>query len=133
MYFVHKQIQWFTIYSSRNPRPTEGDHCENPSTRLTVELPEYSSILGSPRTKDHDHSLGSFNSVTNINRTRNRTGDIMATCQVLLSITGKEGHHSEPITFYLADLSQEDLILATDWLRLHNPDINWQTDQITLS
>ena len=71
--------------------------------------------------------------VTNIDRTRNRTGDITATCQVLLSITGKEGHHLEPITFYLADLGQEDLILGTDWLRLHNPDINWQTDQITLS
>src|SRR5882724_6311448 len=71
--------------------------------------------------------------VTNIDGTRNRTGDITATCQVLLSITGKEGHHSEPITFYLADLRQEDLILGTDWLRLHNPDVNWQTDQITHS
>jgi len=71
--------------------------------------------------------------VTNIDGTRNRTGDIMATCQVLLSITRKEGHHSEPITFYLANLGQEDLILGTDWLRLHNPDVNWQTDQITLS
>jgi len=46
---------------------------------------------------------------------------------------GKEGHHSEPITFYLANLGQEDLILGTDWLRLHNPDVNWQTDQIMLS
>ena len=51
---------------------------------------------------------------------------------MLLSITGKEGHHSEPIVFYLADLGQEDLILGTDWLQLHNPDINWQTDQITV-
>jgi len=39
----------------------------------------------------------------------------------------KKGHHSEPITFYLANLGQEDLILGTDWLRLHNPDVNWQT------
>src|SRR5882724_8567538 len=54
--------------------------------------------------------------VTNIDGMRNRTGDIMATCQVLLSITGKEGHHLEPITFYLANLGQEDLILGTDWL-----------------
>src|SRR5882724_4336810 len=52
--------------------------------------------------------------VTNIDGTRNKTGDITATCQILLSITGKEGHHSEPITFYLADLGQEDLILGTD-------------------
>jgi len=57
---------------------------------------------------------------------KTETGDITATCQVLLSITGKKGHHSEPITFYLADLGQEDLILGTDWLRLHNPDVNWQ-------
>jgi len=71
--------------------------------------------------------------VTNIDGTRNRTGDITATCQALLSITGKEGYHLEPITFYLADLGQEDLILGTDWLQLHNPDVNWQTNQITLS
>src|SRR5882724_11470536 len=71
--------------------------------------------------------------VTNIDGTKNKTGDITATCQVLLSIMGKEGHHSEPITFYLANLGQEDLILGTDWLRLHNPDVNWQTDQIMLS
>ena len=71
--------------------------------------------------------------VTNIDGTRNRTGDIMAMCQMLLSITGKEGHHLEPIIFYLADLGQEDLILGTNWLQLHNPDVNWQTDQITLS
>jgi len=53
--------------------------------------------------------------VTNIDGMRNRTGDIMAICQVLLSITGKEGHHLEPIIFYLANLGQEDLILGTDW------------------
>jgi len=54
--------------------------------------------------------------VTNIDGTRNRTGDIMETCQMLLSIMGKEGHHSESIVFYLADLGWEDLILGTDWL-----------------
>ena len=57
----------------------------------------------------------------------------METCQVLLSIMGKEGHHSESITFYLTNLGQDNLILGTDWLRLHNPDVNWQTNQITLS
>jgi len=71
--------------------------------------------------------------VINIDGTKNNLGDITETCQVLLSISGKEGHHSEPITFYLTNLGQDNLILGTDWLRLHNPDVDWQTDQITLS
>src|SRR5882762_2768009 len=71
--------------------------------------------------------------VTNIDGTKNNLGDITETCQVLLSITGKEGHHLETITFYLTNLGQDNLILGTDWLRLHNPDVDWQTNQITLS
>ena len=42
--------------------------------------------------------------VINIDGTKNKLGDITETCQVLLSITGKEGHHSESITFYLTNL-----------------------------
>src|SRR5882762_2625486 len=71
--------------------------------------------------------------VINIDGTKNNLGDITETCQVLLSISGKEGHHLETITFYLTNLGQDNLILGTDWLRLHNPDVNWQTNHITLS
>jgi len=44
MYLIHKQIQWFTIYSSRSSSPTEGNHCETQAL-VDSELLEYSSIL----------------------------------------------------------------------------------------
>jgi len=52
---------------------------------------------------------------------------------MLLSITGKEGHHSE-IHHLLSSRSRMRRSYSwNNWLQLHNPDINWQTNQITLS
>jgi len=109
MYLLQKQIQRFTIYSSRSSSPKKGITCKNSSTRWQRRLLGYSSILSSPRTKDSWPLpwLALFRSP--ILMEQETELGYRSNVPVLLSITGKEGHHSEPITFYLADLGQEIL------------------------
>jgi len=97
----------FAIYSSRSPSPTEENHCENSSTRWQRS---YRVLINTKftRTKDSRPLPGSPIPVTNIDGTRNRTGDITANMQVLLSIMGKEGHIRNN-HLYLADLGKKIL------------------------
>ena len=38
--------------------------------------------------------------------------------------------HSEVISFYIIEIASFDVILEKAWLKLHNPDIDWEYDQI---
>jgi len=38
--------------------------------------------------------------------------------------------HSEQISFYVIEIASFDLILGKPWLRTHNPDVDWEYDQI---
>ena len=41
--------------------------------------------------------------------------------------------HRETIKFYIANIGKQDVILGTDCLIKHNPEINWATYQVNLS
>ena len=41
--------------------------------------------------------------------------------------------HSELRHFYVIDLVNQDLFLGYDWLRQHNPEIDWKTNTLSLS
>jgi hypothetical protein len=41
--------------------------------------------------------------------------------------------HKETIQFYIADIGQQDIILGTPWLIMHNPNIDWTKDKVAIT
>ena len=67
--------------------------------------------------------------VLNVDGTRNQEGDI--THYVLLTVG--IGKHSERLWCAVTCLGKVPLILGHDWLKKHNPDIDWTTGDVKLS
>ena len=40
------------------------------------------------------------------------------------------GNHTEQLEFTVADLETHNLFIGHEWLKLHNPNINWKTSHI---
>ncbi|SJL15452.1 uncharacterized protein ARMOST_18950 [Armillaria ostoyae] len=64
--------------------------------------------------------------VYNADGTRNKGGDITEYVEVRLTI----GNHEERIDLAVTDLGAKDLYLGHDWLKRHNPVINWETGTV---
>ena len=67
--------------------------------------------------------------VLNVDGTRNQEGDI--THYVLLTVG--VGKHAEKLWCAVTCLGKVPLILGHDWLKKHNPNIDWTTGDIRLS
>ena len=67
--------------------------------------------------------------VLNVDSTRNQEGDI--THYVLLTVG--VGKHAEKLWCAVTCLGKVPLILGHDWLKKHNPDIDWTTGDVKLS
>jgi len=67
--------------------------------------------------------------VNNVNRSPNENGPIMEIADLILRYKG----HSERVLFAITQLGKETMILGLPWLREHNPEINWTTEEVTLS
>ena len=67
--------------------------------------------------------------ILNVDGTRNQEGDIMH--YVLLTVG--VGKHAEKLWCAVMCLGKVPLILSHDWLKKHNPDIDWMTGDIKLS
>ncbi|SJL01339.1 uncharacterized protein ARMOST_04659 [Armillaria ostoyae] len=64
--------------------------------------------------------------VYNADGTHNQAGDITEFVEFRMTI----GNHSERINFTVTDLGSKDLYLGHDWLKRHNPVINWEMGTI---
>ncbi|SJL18813.1 uncharacterized protein ARMOST_22414 [Armillaria ostoyae] len=64
--------------------------------------------------------------VYNADGSRNKGGDITEYMEVRLTI----GNHEERIDLTITDLGAKDLYLGHDWLKRHNPVINWETGTV---
>ncbi|SJL15199.1 uncharacterized protein ARMOST_18685 [Armillaria ostoyae] len=64
--------------------------------------------------------------VYNADGSRNKGGDITEYVEVRLTI----GNHEERIDLAVTDLGTKDLYLGHDWLKRHNPVINWETGTV---
>ncbi|SJL04855.1 uncharacterized protein ARMOST_08226 [Armillaria ostoyae] len=64
--------------------------------------------------------------VYNADSSRNKGGDITEYVEVRLTI----GNHEERIDLAVTDLGTKDLYLGHDWLKRHNPVINWETGTV---
>ncbi len=60
--------------------------------------------------------------VYNANRTRNQGGDITEFVELSLMI----GEHREQIDLAVTNLGKKDIYLGHDWLKCHNPSVNWE-------
>ncbi|SJK98948.1 uncharacterized protein ARMOST_02226 [Armillaria ostoyae] len=64
--------------------------------------------------------------VYNADGSRNKGGDITEYVEVRLTIRS----HEERIDLAVTDLGSKDLYLGHDWLKRHNPVINWETGTV---
>jgi predicted aspartyl protease len=58
----------------------------------------------------------------NADGTQNEQGVVMHKAVINLRINGKE----EPMSFFIAGLGKDNVILGLTWLRKHNPIVNWK-------
>jgi hypothetical protein len=64
--------------------------------------------------------------VYNVDGTRNQGGTVTHTIDLIMEVQG----HQEHASFYVTDLGRKSMIVGMSWLRLHNPEIDWQTGKL---
>ncbi len=67
--------------------------------------------------------------VYNTDRTRNQGGDITKFVKLSMTI----GEHRERIDLAVTNLGKKDIYLGHDWLKRHNPSVNWERGTIIFS
>ena len=74
--------------------------------------------------------------LANADNTLNSTGLITRSTTGLMSLTDPvtpQNVHIERHSFYITDIGNEDVILGTDWLRTHNPEVDWTRSELALT
>jgi hypothetical protein len=66
--------------------------------------------------------------VKNADRTDNTSGRVADLLECIMEVTGQD--HQEQIDLAITKLGSHQLFLGYDWIRSHNPLINWQTGSI---
>ncbi len=64
--------------------------------------------------------------VYNADGTRNAGGDITEYVEMRMTIKG----HTERIDLAVTNLGKKDIYLGHDWLKRHNPSVNWKTQSL---
>ncbi len=64
--------------------------------------------------------------VYNTDGTRNAGGDITEFAELRMTIGG----HTERIDLAITNLGKQDVYLGHNWLKRHNPSVNWKTQTI---
>jgi hypothetical protein len=72
--------------------------------------------------------------VKNIDGTLNKRGSIKHTTIQRIRIKTPDGHfHEETAELYVTTLADHDIIFGTDWLRAHNPEVDWMLPQVSFT
>ena len=81
------------------------------------------------------HRLPRPIAVTNVDGSDNVSGSIKWSTRQTLRTVSSDGlsSHTEEVEFLVADIGNMDIILGTDWLRTHNPEIDWSSGKVTMS
>jgi Retroviral aspartyl protease len=66
--------------------------------------------------------------VKNVDRFENITGQVIDLLECIMEVTGKD--HQEQIDLAITKLGSHQLFLGYDWIKNHNPSINWQIGEI---
>ncbi|KAF5341542.1 hypothetical protein D9758_012552 [Tetrapyrgos nigripes] len=73
--------------------------------------------------------------VRNVNGSENTMGWVREYTIQNLCIYSRDGeaYHKEEAEFYMTDIGDHDIILGTDWLEEHNPDIDWSESRVDMT
>ena len=67
--------------------------------------------------------------VYNVNSSPNEAGQISEVVDVVLHYKT----HSERMLFAVSSLRRQNMILSYTWLKDHNPEVNWQTEEVQMN
>jgi predicted aspartyl protease len=73
-------------------------------------------------------SLSAPVAVYNVDGTLNEAGAIREVVMVILQY----GEHKERATFAVTKLGGQDMLLGLTWLRQHNPEIDWRSEEVQM-
>ncbi len=100
---------------------------------LTTKAPLDSGCIGSAINRAYMqlHQLDTRKAAVpipmyNTDRTHNKAGNITEFVELRMTIGG----HSKRIDLTVTDLVKKDVYLGHDWLKRHNPSVNWKTGTI---
>src|SRR5579864_3968716 len=68
--------------------------------------------------------------VRNVDRSANKDGSIKYSTLQKLRIEREGNFHKETSEFYVTALGDQDILFGTDWLKTHNPEVDWQTETV---
>ena len=92
-----------------------------------------SSIFLSPRfVRKHQVTVTPLQKpilLRNADNSKNAIG--MITQEAKLTMTC--GSHEEDLTALVADTGDDDMIVGIEWLKMHNPEVDWETGRIKFS
>ena len=72
--------------------------------------------------------------VRNVDGSSNKLGAVVSTTiQTVHLWTPQNHYHKERSEFCVTNIGQHDIILGTDWLKAHNPEVNWSTSQLAFT
>jgi hypothetical protein len=73
--------------------------------------------------------------VQNVDGSMNINGPITKQTTQQLRLNSNNGtlYHDETTTFLVTNTGEHDIILGTDWLATHNPQINWTDNRVDLT
>jgi hypothetical protein len=72
--------------------------------------------------------------VTNVDLTPNRQGPLTAYTRFTLRLPSEgDAYHEERISLYITDTGPHDIILGTPWLKLHNPNVDWHNNTVSIT
>src|SRR5258708_9021263 len=72
--------------------------------------------------------------VRNVDGSTNKNGPIYHTTIQNIHISNSTNHfHQECSEFYVTSIGTHDIILGMDWLKAHNPELNWSSSCLTFT
>jgi hypothetical protein len=107
------------------------------SARTLVDSGAEGMIINNDFTKKNNLTLRELKKplpIRNVDGSSNKSGAVLSTTiQTIRLWTPSNQYHEEQSEFYVTAIGTHDIILGTDWLLAHNPEVNWTTSQLAFT
>ena len=105
------------------------DGIKTVSARALLDCGASSIFINASFVNKHDLRVRALDfpiPLRNVDNSGNSIGDI--THEVLLTLM--VGEHSDDVAAAVANIGDDDVIVGIDWLRFHNPEVNWTKEEL---